>query len=1051
MRHTCLLLMLGIVAPSMSLAAAPPPLDYLVPPPLPAATAAISPPATRLHPAPRPANSLPSESRTVPHYAFPNGQAFAKNVNEPGLISRMARWFGFANENYAQDSQGAATNNHHYYYPKPQQQGSGSKEPCNLCNKYPWVPMMHNSVQYPWDPSKQQQLAGQGHLYKQPPVPQLQHAASNLKQRAVQFLFPPAAAPPPPSHAGHHIPQQIPNKGGPEPQSHHQVQYSSGPFIPIPIPSLSNSAQPPIYNARPFNQPTAGQSTQFTPQTYHPQHPSNSPSSLPATQQQLPSTEAAHFTDAIASAHSEIHLDTVIPTQIPPSTQNNEASFEIIKSHQVADYISSVEYPPAFVQTQAFDVQSTSSSLAGNHQTDHKPVVNTGRYQHSTLSPYLNQHIPASQILTEPGSFVLDNQYQQSTLPAQVYDQNTTIYESQDHGYDIDNFVAASVKNNSIHAEGNSYDTWTLETNDFVYATTTPEVYTQTETEATTTLRPDFYSTTTESVQSNDVEFVASVQTSKQMSSTKLWPQKPRDRETPKRMLDSPIQHLNGGLGAPRPFTRDPADLGLRAVANNHKFYEETGHRQNSLSPTSPTPTSTYSSIDASGHYAGMSPPAVVTQANRQPFIPFTTKVQPRPFEPTKNASDKPPATPSFSDWIQAQNSDLHTPAETMLVNVKLNPITTSTTTTTTVKPRPTKYLTKILASNIRELLQREHTPSTKLKQSPNSLSFDLQALQKNIDDWTEQEYTSLSHRPSTPTILGRSKHIPKEYLPSTTTTIAATKSPVKPQRQSKTTKGFLDTSELSASVNSLEPLYERKHFQFTAISDNHLQETYDSREVSKYQTTTTAPTTTPMVTTTSTTSTSTTTTTRRPFYQQGVEEIEPEELWRKAKVSISPKTKEKVYVVTPQPIFFPQRQISSTSTTTTERPFSGFGSGFKSPRFLVRPTPGNVTASNLLKILGTESNNNNSNSNKGKYRFDLSQEVFSNSFFLPDHVGLRGLSAYVPSEPVEIIDGNSKVLKTIKSPKHLESSSSTSHNIMDLTKERQTAPKKKTMEPSPR
>ncbi|XP_073829700.1 uncharacterized protein isoform X2 [Musca autumnalis] len=1032
-RHMSLLVMC-LIAQHIALGAAPPPLDYLVPPPVPAAaTAAHSPVATRLLPAARPSNTLPSESRTVPHYAYPNSQAFTKTGNEAGLISRMARWFGFANENYSQDqhaSAAASTNNHLYYYPKPQNQGSGNKEPCNLCNKYPWVPMMHNSVQYPWDPSKHHPQNGHVPLYKQPPVPQLQHAASNVKQRAVQFHYPP---PPAPSHTGPPAPPKITNNG--QLPSSNQLQYSSGPFIPIPIPNLSNSAQLPIYNARPFHQPSQVPSTQFTAQTYHEHavHPST-PTSAPAIQQQLPSTEAAHFTDSIASAHSEIHVDTVIPTQIPPTTQNNDASFEIIKSHQVADYISSVEYPASFVQTHAFDVQSTSSNLPENHQTDIKPIVNTGRYQHSTLSPYLNQHIPASQILTEPGSFVIDNQYQDSTLPPQIYEQSTTVYDTQDHSYDLDNFVAASVKNNSIHSDGNQYDSWTLESNDFVYATTTPEMYINTEAETTTTLRP-----TTQPPQNNDVEFVASVQTSQQTSSTKLWPQKPRDRETPKRLLDSPIQHLNIGFGAPRPFTRDPADLGLRIGAKNHKFNEETQYHLNSVSPASPTPTSTYSSIDASGHYAGMSPPALSTQTNRHPFIPFTTKVQPRPFEPTKNTTTKAPNTAAtFSDWIQAQNSDLHTPAETMLVNVKLSPLTT---TTTTAKPRPTKYLTKILASNLRELLQREHTPSTKLKQSPNSLNFDLQTLQKNIDDWTEQEYTSLSHRPSTPTILGRSKHIPKEYLPSTTTTITTMKPTVKPQRQSKTTKGFADTSELSASVNSLEPLYERKHFQFTALNDNHLQDMYDSQEISKYKTTTTPTTPTTVMTTTSTTTattttTSSTTTTRKPYYQQDVEEIEPEELWRKAKVSISPKTKEKVYVVTPQPVFFPQRQISSTSTTTTERPYSAFGSGFKSPRFLVRPTPGN----------GTDYNN------KGKYRFDLSQEVFSNAFFIPEHIGLRGLSAYVPSEPVEIIDGNSKVQKTVKSSKNLESSGSTSQNIMDLTKDRQVAAnKKKNMEPSPR
>lgn len=920
--------------------------DYLVPPPAPSASQQSQ--ATRLSLA-KPLSPLASESRTVPQYALSNAQTLTKTGSDPGFISRMARWFGFSNQNYSQDQQTSAASINNYYYPRPQQHGTGNKEPCNLCNKYPWVPMMHNSVHYPWDPTKQNQLPGHNaNAYirnGQLNVPQIQHAGSSVKQRAVQFHYPP-----PQNIPIAQIPPQVANSGAQQPSKH--LQYSSGPFIPMPIPNLSNAAQPPIYNARPFHDPTSVLPPQYPAQAFHQTPPATTSSPPLPPQQQLPSSETAHFVDSIASAHSEIHLDTVIPTQIPPSTQNNDPSFEIIKSHQLADYISSVEYPASFGQTHSFDVHPTTSS---NHQAETKPAVSTGRYQHSTLSPYLNQHIPASQILTEPGSFVVDNQYhnqqqQQSTLQSEVYEQSTLVaHEPQyiatnDHGYALDNYASASIQNSSIVSNGN-YDTWTLESNDYLYATTTPEVVPQnTDAQTTTTVKPDAYQTT-EPPYSNDVEFVASVQTSKQNNknafTTKSWPQKPRDRETPKRLLDSPIQHLgSGSLGVPRPFTRDPSELGLRAVAKNHKLSDPVPfqHASNVLLAASPTPTSTYSSVDASGHFAGMSPPDMPTQANKQhPFVPFTTKNQPRPFESTHHitSTTAPPTSSSFSSWIHAQNTDLHTPAETMLVHVKteLDPVSP-----TTPKTRTTKYLTKILASNLRELLQREHTPSSKMKNSPNSLNIDIHTLQKNIDDWTEQEYTSLSHRPSTPTILGRSKHIPKEYLPSTTTTTAT----IKPQRQSKTTKGFLETSDLSASVNSLEPLYERgtaKRFQFAAINNNHIQDIYDSHEVLKFTTTTQTAPTQPSTTPTS----STTTTTSKPLYNIDMVDEEPEELWRKAKVSISPKTKEKVYVVTPQPRFFPQRQISSTSTTTTERPvYPGLGSAFKSPRFLVRPTPGN-------------------------------------------------------------------------------------------------------------
>ncbi|XP_075154455.1 uncharacterized protein LOC142228051 isoform X2 [Haematobia irritans] len=1016
------------------LCAAPAPLDYLAPPPLPASAAHPSQP-THFKPA-RPSNNLGTESRTVPLYALNNGQTVTKTPSDPGFISRVARWFGFANQEHIADQQTSAANaNNHaaYHYPRPQQQGSGNKEPCNLCNKYPWVPMMHNSVHYPWDLTKLKQGQSAGYTRNQPaniplPVAQLQHAASSVKQRAVQFnypLLPPAAAAS--TAQGQYV-------GGGAPQ------YSSGPFIPMTIPNLNNLAQLPIYNAKPFRESNSLQPAQS------PYRPSSPVTDLPLAQQQLPSTEAAHFNDGIASAQSELNLDSVIPTQIPPSTGDRDASFEIVKSHQLTDYVSSVEYPATFVQTQSFDITSSSTAVPTNHQPDLQPVISTGRYQYSTLSPYLSQHIPASQILTEPGNFVAESHYspQQSTLPAEYYEQSTIQDSGHDQAFDnYDNYASASVQNSSIVGNVN-YDTWTLETNNYEYATTTPEEYSNTDVETTTKSDP-YHSTTksepyhtipTEASNDNDVEFIASVQTSNQnnngQQSTRLWPTKTRGRDTPKRLLDAPIQHISGNLGVPRPFTRDPSKLDLRVVAKNHKTLEEVSSQQSTqtLSPASPTPTSTYSSLDASGQFAGMSPPAMPTQAHKNHFIQFTTKIQPRPFEPTRNDLTTQASTkPGFSSWVKAQNADLHTPAETMLVNVKsaLNSQTPSKSRTNA------KYLTKILASNLRELLQKEHASSPKLKNSPNALSIDLHALQKNIDDWTEQEYTSLSHRPSTPTILGRSKHIPKEFLPSTTIT-STSSAIVKPQRQSKTTKGFLDASELPASVNSLEPLYERastKRFQYTAINDNHIQDIYDSQEMIKY--TTTTPQTPISVTPTTSSSTTTTTTTGRPLYHIDMIDQEPEELWRKAKVSISPKTKEKVYVVTPQPVFFPQRQIPATSTT--ERPFDGLGSAFKSPRFLVRPTPGNGT-----------------NEGSPRHKFDSSQEHYSSSsFFIPDQLGLRGLSAYVPSQPVEIIDGNSKVLKIVKSPKNLETTTSP-QNIMDLTKEKFVNSKKKTkIEPSPR
>ncbi|XP_017460554.1 PREDICTED: uncharacterized protein LOC108353874 [Rhagoletis zephyria] len=149
--------------------------------------------------------------------------------------------------------------------------------------------------------------------------------------------------------------------------------------------------------------------------------------------------------------------------------------------------------------------------------------------------------------------------------------------------------------------------------------------------------------------------------------------------------------------------------------------------------------------------------------------------------------------------------------------------------------------------------------------------------------------------------------------------------------------------------------------------------------------------------------------------------ELEPAELWRKAKVSISPKTHEKVYVVTPQPLFFPQRALTKTSTTTAAP--SGLR---KTARFIVRPTPGN--------------GNNSSTPAPSLYR--------------PELFGLMGLSAYVPAKPVEIIDGNSKVLNIITTTPASEQQDATTRPmafVEQLSMVKKGRRLRSTMSPSPR
>jgi hypothetical protein len=81
--------------------------------------------------------------------------------------------------------------------------------------------------------------------------------------------------------------------------------------------------------------------------------------------------------------------------------------------------------------------------------------------------------------------------------------------------------------------------------------------------------------------------------------------------------------------------------------------------------------------------------------------------------------------------------------------------------------PNSSGRLTKIIANNIRDLLRKEKT-------SPKPVKIDLIKLQRNIDGWTEQSFKG---KASTMAIFGHTKAIPTSYLTTmmTTTTLPTT------------------------------------------------------------------------------------------------------------------------------------------------------------------------------------------------------------------------------------------------------------------------------------
>ncbi|XP_017064894.1 uncharacterized protein LOC108103777 isoform X2 [Drosophila eugracilis] len=865
------------------------PADHLVPPPLPVP------------------QRLSHASAGTPAVA---PSAPAPPIPEPGFMTRVARWFGLGGGQSSKDQQLSATNSLSYAYPKPVPGFDAGGKPCSLCNKYPWVPMVGQQQPQP------------SQVHPQQLNNQLQHHHQHTQQLQVQ------------QQQLQHLPQQqqlVPQQQPLVPQQHttwqlqqplaqasqqrqRAVQFRPSPgqsvFLPLAVPL------PPLYNAQPFRpvvQPVAKEN---------------------------------------AVAQSEVRpvpVSLPLPTPAPPASTS---SFEIVQSHQVTDFVTSVEYPATFVQSHAIDLGSTSSldnhrptQDVGAVEQEQLSDISTVRYQLEDLSSgQVHQHLPASQLLTEIGQFA-----ETTTQPPPA-----------------DNYPAASSQQQLQHEQEQEQEQeqpfyyaeqFQDETSTLIYSTTT-------ELPTTTVPPPPPHSPV---IELNN--HLAAVQR----------PHHPnyrqgigRGRETPKGLLDSPINHAPLAGAGGRPFTRDPADLSFRLS----QVYTPT---------QPPTPTSTYGAIDASGQFAGMAPPSP-----QQVIIPYTTKQRPRPFEswtPLKPQHQQHQPLHNHQNHHNHHSNDLeeepHEQQESKLA--------TATVTAPPNSRRTTKYLTKILASNLRELLKRER--ETK-KLPGQGLGVDITRLQQKIDGWTEQEYNSLSHRPSTPTIRGRSKHIPSEYLTTTTTTPA----PIS-QRQSKTTRGEgfelggappTDAGDLSTSINNLEQLHllgERGSKGFQPIDDNRLH--FDYYDAQHRLRSTSAMTTHSPTSTTTTVPPPTTTTVVAPLYVRSTQA--PKELWKQAQVAILPQTNEKVYVVTPQPRH-QEHHPADRHEASASAPRPVYQT--PAPRFpRMRPTPG--------KRAG-----------EVKSATPTSSSQLRN--YTPDIFGLMGLSSYVPAEPVEIIDGNSKVITIV-------------------------------------
>ena len=230
----------------------------------------------------------------------------------------------------------------------------------------------------------------------------------------------------------------------------------------------------------------------------------------------------------------------------------------------------------------------------------------------------------------------------------------------------------------------------------------------------------------------------------------------------------------------------------------------------------------------------------------------------------------------------------------------------------------------------MRELLRKEHQ---------NYTSINLTELQKNIDVWTEQEFGSGAGAAS---FYPPAKIIPPEYLTTTTegqdmTTDASTESPTTVVDDVMSDEEFRRLDFVDGNIVEANQEFGPEYaYELGREVTEYPELTTPEFETETEISTTMIPTTTPSPPpiTTPLAFTAPIRTTILPS---------PEELWNKLKLLLSPSSdgkNEKVYVVTPQP------HVYRSGRVTTYAHDNNVATNFKSPRFLVRPTPGAATSS---------------------------------------------------------------------------------------------------------
>ncbi|XP_075213706.1 uncharacterized protein LOC142319917 [Lycorma delicatula] len=847
--------------------------------------------------------------------------------------------------------------------------GGRSEENCNPCNKFPWVPVPRAlpavpailssngdqfsltipavSLQYGApvggnnnSPQSVYGVPSNGNKHYPKPV----YGAPVDHNKPIQSFgsdFGGKPPPPSPSQPPHHQPQYnppppvhkpsqsygIPSDLGKIPLSYSNtgsldyppnIQHSAPSSIvqqkvqpllvhtPIPFPSMSQGPLPPLFQYQQFAD-TSSLSSYLQPPA-----PSNGHGIVKEEEEQhcgKCSAEELIPNDSVPAQaqHQETgsHLQAVT---------NNHEGVEVMKSVPLAEYLSSVEYPLQVVQAPIVDVADLPKYINLQFPGQNGP----GFLQHSGHALFVNHGLKVETSSKLPSDNILSASSLQNKLPENERASSTT--------------TAATTISEPIKST--------------LYSSSLPvSTFPTTKQPYTSTSKPSYYSTIS--------QFMPPL------------PDPPQQfyREFNTSSLDQQSNtFIRGGVPSSMIYLNPPP---LKGTPSN-----------NWSGQTTSVPL-TYSYVPTNQpRFPSQRPNIVSTQSAKKPkhvhqiIVPYTTKHIQNTAIDNPGWTPVPPQArkvPMESIGNGHQNNITYSIPTGLHLGESIPFSSTASEQLESYKlPSPEEGVTPELVSQLLNFEEGNNQNSIRAVVHPGDVhhvlaanlkallrgeedSVDLQRLQKNIDNWTAEGYKTNSppenfHTLTTLGHLSPSKNIPVEYF----TTPSAFDDNNSNGHRDKSNNNFnsnnnnitSDLGDYETSGSQNHPVRTSSHVH-TKASDEQESEVYESwslLDTKLKPSVTSAPRTTAdsvnevSLTDLETTTVSSTTKPSTSTDSASVEVTQPtSKAWEQLQVSISPLTKEKVYVVTPQPVAsevttpltFYEHVPTSITSTRVDRSYS--------------------------------------------------------------------------------------------------------------------------------